>query len=329
MRQDAQGGLGPSATRRGFLAGIAAGVAVPSLGRAAEADGSVVIAARQEIVRRGRAIAVSPDGRRVVVAHDARRTVAVIERGRTRLVDVGGQPLAVAVSPDGRTAAVTTAFWDKPGLAVVDLVAARRRDRVDVGPVPWGVAFTPDGRRIVVTGGEQEGTVHVLDVKTLTLAARGQVGLVPRGVAVEPDGRHAWVALQADARVVRVDLRAGRVRRTIRTASLPEQISISPEGRRLLVSHGGPGAEHVSEIVVRSGRIVRHRAGRRPVGVGWTGRGRRLVAVAGDNRIVFLTAGRGKPRSRSAGGAPRGLAVAGERAFTVDAVTGAVTRVRI
>ncbi|MCW3017459.1 MAG: cell surface protein, partial [Solirubrobacterales bacterium] len=286
--------------------------------------------AKRATVRRGRAIAATRGGGRLVVAHDRLHTIAILtpKRSRTKLVDVGGQPLEVAVSPDGRLAAVTTAFWDQPGLAIVDLHTGVVRARIDVGPAPFGVAFTPRGERLIVSGGEQEGTLHVLGTRRFTVTAQAPIGLVPRGLAPAPDGKTAWVVLTGLDRLARVNLLTGRVTRTLDTPRLPDRVAVSPDGRRLLVSHGGRDAELVSEIEVASGRVRHHRAGRLPSAVAWTARGRRLVLLAGAGEIVIL--GRaGKRARRHVGGDPRGLAVAGERAWTVDSLTGTVRGVRI
>lgn len=318
------------ATRRGFLAGAAASAVVPAAaGAASPPSPPGSLQARQEIVRRGRAIAVSPDGRRVVVAHDQRRTVAISSPGRpgARLVDVGGQPLDVATSPDGRLAAVTTAFWDEPGVAIVDLRSATLLRRVEAGPAPTGVAFA--GGRLVVTGGEQEGTVHVLDAERFAVLATTHVGAVPRGVAAEADGDGAWVAVCGLDQIVRVDLRTGRIRRTIETPGLPDRVALSGDSRRLLVAHGGVHADRVSEVDLATRRLRSHRAGRLPSGVAWTRRGGRVAALGGAGEIVVLRARGGEPRRHAVGGAPRGLAVAGNRAWTVDALTGAVRSVRL
>jgi len=319
-----------TATRRGFVAGALASVAAPALARA-QASGAAIAPAKplasRPPVRRGRAIAVSPKGDRVVVAHDRLRTIAITGKGRVTLVDVGGQPVNVAVAPGGRLVAVTTGFWDeKPGLAVVDVVAGTVRTRIDVGPAPFDVAFTRDGERIVVSGGEQEGTIHVIDADRLAIVASAPIGLVPRGVAVGPAADRAWVALNGLDRVVEVDLRSARVRRSFHTAPLPDRVAASPDGRRLLVTHGGD--ESVTEIDRRTGRSVRRRAGHQPSAVAWTATGRRLVALGGSGEIVVLRPGRA-PRAVKTGGAPRGLAVAGRRAFTVDALTGKVARVTV
>lgn len=318
-----------AATRRGFIGGALASAALPAVAGAAEAEpGTTLEPARREIVRRGRAIAISPGGRRLVVAHDQRRTIAIVapDGSGARIVDVGGQPLDVAISPDGRIAAVTTAFWDEPGLAIVDLRAAAVRARVDVGPAPGAVAYAGD--RIVVTGGEQGGTVHVLDAERFAVLAERPVGTVPRGVAADPGGEAAWIAVSGLDQVVRVDLETGRIRRALDTPRLPDRVAPSPDGRRLLVAHGGLDAEHVSELDVASRRVTVHRAGRLPSAVGWTARGGRVVTLGGAGEIVVLRTGR-PPRRHPVGGAPRGLAVRRNRAFTVDSLTGAVAGVRV
>jgi hypothetical protein len=88
-------------------------------------------------------------------------------------------------------------------------------------------------------------------------------------------------------------------------------------------------AEHVTEIDVASRRQTRHRAGRLPSAVAWTPRGARLVTLGGAGEIAVLRSGGRRPRRHRVGGAPRGIAVAGNRAWTVDALTGTVATVRV
>lgn len=320
-----------ASTRRAFLAGTLAATAAPVLARADAALGAAAVTpmATREVVRRGRAIAAAPRGGRLLVAHDQRRTVAVLlpRRGRSRVVDVGGQPVDVAIAPDGRLAAVSTAFWDAPGLVLLDLHRASVLGRVEVGPAPGALAFSADGRRLLVAGGEQEGQVHIVDPRRRTVLAHAPVGTVPRGVAIAPQPGSAWVVLAGEDRVVRVALGSGRITRTVRTPRLPDRVAVSPDGHRLLVCHGGRDAEHVTEIDLRSGRLTRHAAGRRPSAVAWTAAGHRLVTLAGSGEVVRLSAA-GHRTHRKVGGSPRGLAVAGGRAWTVDALTGAVASVR-
>lgn len=313
-------------TRRGFLGGAVAGAATPLLLRPASAGASKVEPVRQRIVRRGRAVAVSRGGRHVVIAHDMRETVSIVTRGakRQRIVDVGGQPVAVAVAPDGKLAAVATASWKTPGVVLVELATGKVGARRRLGPAPRDLVFTPDGEHLLVIGGEQEGTLQILDIDATELEHdhRVHVGRVPRGVATTD--RRAWVTLQADGHIVGVDLKTGRVVRRIRTAGLPDRLALSPRSDRLLVTHGGHDTQ-VSEIVLRGGKIHRHAAGRQPSAVAWTRGGRRLVALGGEAAVLDLD----RRRRRAVAAAPRDLAVAGRRFWTVSALTGATSGGRL
>jgi hypothetical protein len=74
--------------------------------------------------------------------------------------------------------------------------------------------------------------------------------------------------------------------------------------------------------------VTRRPAGRLPSAVAWSRRGERLATVGGAGEIVVL--GRAGERARHpVGGSPRGLAVAGRRAWTVDSLTGTVSEVRL
>ncbi len=321
-------------TRRSLLGGAAAGLAVPALTRAAAIAGAAELPAstphaKRTVVRRGRAIAVSPRGDRLVVAHDARRTIGIVTRGASgRVVDVGGQPVEVVIAPSGRLAAVTTAAWDEPGVAFVDLRTGSVR-RLSVGPAPSRAAFTPDGRRLLVSGGEQEGTVHVVDVRRLKVLAVSRIGIAPRSIVTGARaGDRAWVALNGESRVVGIDSLTGRERRSLRVLAQPDRLALAPDGRRLLVTHGGRRADRISELHTGTGALVRRKAGALPSAVGWTRDGRRLVALGGDAAVVLLAPGR-RPRRLPVSGAPRGLAVAGNRAWTVDGLTGDIDLVRL
>lgn len=314
------------ATRRGFLGGAAAGLAVPRLLAGAPAAAAVPgFEARPVVVRQGRAIAAAAAGRRIrlLVAHSWHRTVAITEPTGRRLlvVDVGGRPVDVAIAPGGRLGAVTTGFWDEPGVAFLDLATGAVLGRLDVGPAPGAIEFSRDGRTLVVAGGEQEGAVHVIDVHGRRLERSVVAGLVPRGLALTADGK-AWVALNAQDRLVRVNLEHGRVERTVRTPALPHAVALSPEGGRALVTHGGPDAGRVSEVDLHTRIVRRHAAGALPSGVAWTRNGRRLVALGGGAAVVEL----GRPRrSHTVAPAPRGIALVGRRFFTASALTAEIS----
>lgn len=293
---------------------------------AAAGAAPVPTAQRADVVRRGRAVAVSRDGRHVVVAHAARASLVLHDRrtqGR-REVALGGHPLELALAPDDALVAVTTAFWQGPGLELVALRDGTRRARVDAGPAPFAAAFTPDARHVVVSGGEDDGALRILRAPALTAGRTVPLGRVPRGVAVA--GGVAWVALHGEDALLAVDLRGARVVRRLPVPPMPERLAASRSGRRLLVSHGGHEAHAISEVDTRTGRVRRRPIGGRAGAVAWGPRGTRLAVLPDDDAIAVLDA-RGRRRLRPTVSGPRGLAVAGRHVFTTSAADAAIGRV--
>jgi dipeptidyl aminopeptidase/acylaminoacyl peptidase len=316
-----------AASRRAFLGGALAGAASPLLGgTVAQAAKSRIPVAQPKTVRHGRALAVSPDGRTFVVAHDRRRTIGIVRRRGSRVLDVGGQPVDVAISPDGRLAAVTTGAWDEPGLTLVDLRAGRVSRRVDAGTSPFGLAFADRGRRLIVVGGEGDGLLRIFDSPSLALLAKEAVGISPIAVVADKDD-HVWVSVSGQDRVTRVSLDSGRADKSFSVPSTPDRLALSADGRRLLVTHGSLSAEKVSEVDLKKGTLRVHRAGRLPSAVAWARGDTRLVALAGAGEVVEIGKG-GRRKRHAVGGSPRDLAVARGKAWTVDHLTGDIKRVK-
>src|SRR5262249_36653426 len=150
-----------------------------------------------------------------------------------------------------------------PGLELIDAKSGNRRARLKAGPAPFAVAFTPDGKHLLVTGGEQDGTLRIYDAPHLHGVREVKLGRVPRGIAVH--GNTAWVALNGEDAVVRVDIAKGRVTKRLATPPHPDRIALSPDGRRLLVTHP---SKSVTELA--DGKTTSHNAGAHPAAVAWT-----------------------------------------------------------
>ncbi|MCW2968078.1 MAG: hypothetical protein JWM71_1850, partial [Solirubrobacteraceae bacterium] len=265
--------MGPAITsrRRELLQGAAAaGIAValpPTASRAAITPTDL----RPDVLHHARAIGITPQGDRLVVALSLRRTALIVDRrtGRRHKIELQGEPLDVAISPQGFLAALPTAAWEGPGVELLHLRGAVRRTRLLAGGSPYAAAFTPDRRLLLVSGDEQDGRLHVLRAPEFARPVEIPLGRVPRGIAVSRDSHVAWVALNGEDAVVRVDLHRHRVTGRIATAPQPDRIALSPDGRRLLVSHGGSRAATVTEVDIRSAthREIAH--GRHPRAVAW------------------------------------------------------------
>lgn len=329
--------MGQGSTRRGFVAGLTVG-AVAHVGRpllvgVARADRAASCEPAPPGIRVG-ALAISPGARTIWTADTGARTITAHRRSdlrRSRAIDVHGAPVDLAIRPDGHHALVTTAFYDHPGLAIVDLRSGDV-DHVDVTAEPGALALSADGRRAYVVGGGRDGTLTRVDAGSGKVHAAIAVGAHPRGVALHPDGEHALVAVNGAAAVAVVDLRRGRVTRRIRTAAFPSQLAISSDGLRALVTHSGYGADRVTPLDLEHWRARKAvRTGLHPAGVAFSRNGAlALVACAGDGTVTVLDGHTGRRRKRlRPGGTPRVVAAVGRRGIVADGTTGKLTPLRL
>ena len=210
------------------------------------------------------ALAVSSDGRTVYSAGLDARMVMWDLAGDRRLdsrvaagpaLRVEDTPKGLALSPDGRTLAVTQ------GDGTVDLIDARTLERRRVLRAQRGAAlavdFSPDGRLLAVTG--EGARVTLWDARTLSRAGDLE-GLeefpYSQELAFSPDGRllaAGGIDDNGGGRVRVWDVRTGeatRVRFDVGSASL----AFSPGGR-LLAAAGFQKRAEVRDV--RSGRLVK------------------------------------------------------------------------
>jgi DNA-binding beta-propeller fold protein YncE len=324
-------------TRRRFIGGVAAAGAAHTLAgpllSASAGPGRKPCAPEPAGIPTG-AIAVTPDGGTVWSA-DTRATTITAHRSRDlrrgRSIDVGGAPTGIAISPHGDLIVVTTAFYDRPRLALVDVLTGQV-DHVDVGPEPGAVAFARDGRSVYVAGGGAQGTLTRVEPRSGRVHAPIGLGSHPHGLALHPDGKRALVALNGAGEVAVVTLARGKVERRIPTSRFPSQLAISKHGTRAVVTHNGFGDQAVTPIDVTHRRARRQvRVGRDPAGVAFSASGATaLVTAAGSGTIVMLDSRTGRRRRTvKRGGVPRGIAVSGSRAVVADARSGQLSAIRL
>ncbi len=137
-------------------------------------------------------VALTPDGRSIVIASDEHQLVWWDMRTRTatRRVTTGAGRHALALSPDGRTAAVGVTR----GIQLVDTrTGAVRTTPGALAGAPNWLLFSPDGRTVVSTS--LDGTVALWDARSATLreTLRGHSRTVQQP-AFSPDGETLYTA---------------------------------------------------------------------------------------------------------------------------------------
>lgn len=188
----------------------------------------------------------------------------------------GKAPHEIAVSPDGRKAAVVGY-----GAATIDVFDIRRRrllNRFDLGTNqgPHGIVWLSSNRLIAVTDranslvsldprtgryqsiptGQRgshmvavsrdlrlayvsnilSGTVGIFDLERWTKLSDIAVGGNPEALSLSADGTHLWVGDNSGPRVKIVDLVSGRIDETLESDSVSIRLAASPNGAFVVAS---------------------------------------------------------------------------------------------
>jgi YVTN family beta-propeller protein len=164
---------------------------------------SVIDLATQRVVgkpipyeHRVHGLAITPDGHSALVATEQGK-VLFIDLLADRIVGethVGGNPLHIAVTPDGRYAVVP--LFETNAVSVIDLsTRSVVGEPIPVDGSPYEVAISPDGR-IAYIGNVQLPTPSVskVDLAAHRVVESAPVEGQPWGITLSPDGSVAYLA---------------------------------------------------------------------------------------------------------------------------------------
>jgi DNA-binding beta-propeller fold protein YncE len=208
-------------------------------------------------------IGVTPDGRSayavnsngVAVAgastvsqYDIDATTGALSPKTPATVPTAGNSHHIAITPDGRSAYVTSS--DTSTIAQFDVGAdgrlSAKTPATVAGAFPLGIVVDPDGRSVYAT--DLGGAVLQFDVdpQTGALSPKSPAGVpgasTPDGIAVTPDGRSVYVGDVNDAAVFQydVDPATGRLSpkapASVASGDGPFQIAVSSDGRSAYVT---------------------------------------------------------------------------------------------
>ncbi len=156
-------------------------------------------------------------------------------------------PRDLALSPDGSTLVAALNLADRA--AIVD-VEKRTVRYVQTGSYPYGAAVTRDGEHGLVSN-QAAGTVSVIELKSARKVKDIRVGpnlSHPEGIAIDPKRDRAYVAVTSQDLVAVLDTKRLEVERTLSVGrpegigTAPVALSVTPDGRRLLVADSGEDA---------------------------------------------------------------------------------------
>gem|GEM_PF-210593 len=176
------------------------------------------------------------------------------------------------------------------------------------GSLVAGIRSSFDTPYLLYVSNERSGDVSVVDPVLRRETKRIPIGKRPRGLVVSPDRRTLYVAVSgspiggpgvdedklppadkaADGIAV-IDLATGKLVRTLRGISDPEQIAISPDGTRLYVA-----SEDSGQLIVlgTDGHVIaRVMIGDQPEGIAVSPDGKTILATSeGSNSVTVVDA---------------------------------------
>jgi YVTN family beta-propeller protein len=203
-------------------------------------------------------LAVTPDGSQVWVADTGPQTglpslggISVISTATntvTSRLKLPTDPRAIAFSPSGATAYVTTS----EGLYVIRTATVKVVTVIgDLGD-PEGVAVSPDGT-VYVTN-TVRNLVDVISPATNHVKAAVKVGELPWQLAISSDGSTVYVADGDSNAISVISAASGKVTSTISDPGDPVSLALTPDGSQLWV--GGLTSGIVTVFNTSDGSLV-------------------------------------------------------------------------
>jgi YVTN family beta-propeller protein len=184
-------------------------------------------------------LAVTPDGSQVWVADTGPQTglpslggISVISTATDTVTSTlklpTADPRAIAFSPSGTTAYVTTS----QGLYVIDTATLKVVTVIGGLGNPEGVAVAPDGKTVYATNTDQ-GLVDVISAATNKVTSTIQVGQLPWQLVISSSGSTIYVADGDSNAISVISTASDTVTNTISDAGDPVSLALTPDGSQL------------------------------------------------------------------------------------------------
>ncbi len=165
-----------------------------------------------EVGNRPRGIVVSPllspDSSRAFVVNSGSNNLTILDVKNQKVLhtanlEIGANPSAIAISPDGRTLYIANTALNS--VSVMDASSFQTIQLIPVGQRPMALALDPNGTTLLVAN-MVGNSVSVIDTRRNTVTATIPVEFQPVWVAVEPSGTRAFVAHLRSLRLAVISL---------------------------------------------------------------------------------------------------------------------------
>jgi len=224
---------------------------------------------------------VVPGLRRVyVTATDTQELVTVDERTYRVLARTGTGDFPDGIAYDPETGSVFVSNKTGESETVIEAASGRVLATVPLGGAAGNVQYDPVDRRMLVNV-QSRAEVAAIDPATRNVERRFPVGGDcdgNHGLLIDPPARLAFIACEDSARLVVLDLRAGRLTASFPVGDQPDVLAFDPGLGRLYVA----AESGVVAVFVRRGRTLE------PLGKEFLADGAHTVAVDPQTHEVFF-----------------------------------------
>jgi len=146
-----------------------------------------------------------------------------VDQSISKRIHVGGRPLDIALSPDGKFLYVANSVLNE-----VQKINTKTDSIVyDITKIDTcrGIAISPDGKYAYVTN-VMVGTVSVINLRTDTKIKTLYVGRMPTTISVDKNNNCAYVSNQGDSSISVIDTKKNEVIKTISVADNPIRVQV-------------------------------------------------------------------------------------------------------
>ncbi len=181
----------------------------------------------------------SRNGAYLLVSCEYSGMVVRVNTGSMRItgtVAVGGLPIDVKVSPNGRVFYV--ANQGLGGVSVIDPVAMRQVKFIPTGTGAHGMAVSRNGKLLYVSD-RLAGSISVISFAKQKVVATWNVGGSPDMLQVSPNGDQLWTSNRFGDTVSVISTRTGRRIRSITVGPGPHGLTYFPEPGPHSIGHNG------------------------------------------------------------------------------------------
>jgi YVTN family beta-propeller protein len=145
----------------------------------------------------------------------------------TRQLELGGNPVDVKLSPDGKVFYVANQGEGYGGVHVIDPGTMRQLKFIPTGAGAHGLYISRDAKSLYVAN-RLAGTISVIDFATRKVTATWEVGGSPDMLQLSPDGTQLWYADRYNGTVSVVDTRSGKLIHRITVGYYPHGLTYFP-----------------------------------------------------------------------------------------------------